>query len=251
MKRFLGKMKHLQLGGGGRSSTTKKHCWDIIVIAQRGRGEGKTEQKLEPNYSGNTNTLTGVQKDNMILQINDSKESGGVQPFQQNRVYDTDGILPALPAQMSSGTHAIQVKSATKEGFEIAHEGDSINYTHPNSKTRRGRVGVGVAQTLDTQVNQSVLLQGNIRRLTEIECERLQGFKDNWTKFGMFPEIKMSQEKFNKLPTDEKIAYINSDSIKKEISKGQRYKLCGNAVTRNIVELVGKKLLTHPQGNIF
>jgi len=132
------------------------------------------------------------------------------------------------------------------QSFDIfSNEGDSINYTHPNSKTRRGRVGVGVAQTLDTQVNQSVLLQGNIRRLTEIECERLQGFKDNWTKYGMFPEIKMSQEKFNKLPNDEKIAYINSNSIKKEIPKSQRYKLCGNAVTKDIVEMVGRKLLTN------
>lgn len=154
----------------------------VIIIAQRGRGEGKTTQKLEQNYSGNTNTITGVQKDNLVIQINDSTESGGKQPFQQNRVYDTDGILPALPAQMSSGSHAIQVKSATKDGFETAQPGDSINLSMPNSKTRRGRVGVGVAQTLDTQANQSVLLQGNIRRLTEIECERLQGFPETKTK---------------------------------------------------------------------
>lgn len=90
----------------------------------------------------------------------------------QNRVYDTDGIIPAL-SQLSDRMN-IQVKSATKEGFETAKNGDSINLSNPNSKTRRGRVGV--AQTLDTQANQSVLLQGKIRRLTEVECERLQGF---------------------------------------------------------------------------
>lgn len=157
-----------------------------IVVAQRGRGDGKTTQQLEPNYSGNTNTLTGVQKDNMI----------------------------------------VQVKSATSSGYEEAKEGDSINYSVPNSKTRRGRVGVGVgvAQTLDTQVNQSVLLQGNIRRLTEIECERLQGFKDGHTKFG------------------------NYDGVVKEISRTQRYKMCGNAVTVDIVELIVRKLL--PQDEI-
>ena len=115
----------------------------------------------------------------------------------------------------------IQIKSATKQGYETAQEGDSINYSVPKSKTRRGRVGVGVgvAQTLDTQVNQSVLLQGNIRRLTEIECERLQGFPDNWTKYGNF------------------------DGVVKEISRTQRYKMCGNAVTVSIVELIGRKLL--------
>lgn len=120
----------------------------------------------------------------------------------------------------------IKVKSATKQGYEEAKEGDSINLSIPNSKTRRGRVGVGVgvAQTLDTQANQSVLLQGNIRRLTEIECERLQGFKDNHTKFG------------------------NYDGVVKEISRTQRYKMCGNAVTVDIVELIARKLL--PQDEI-
>ena len=31
----------------------------------------------------------------IIKQINDSKESGGQQPYQQNRIYDTDGIVSA------------------------------------------------------------------------------------------------------------------------------------------------------------
>jgi DNA (cytosine-5)-methyltransferase 3A len=39
-----------------------------------------------------------------------SRESGGVQPYQQNRVYHKDGISPALMAQMSCGTHAILEK---------------------------------------------------------------------------------------------------------------------------------------------
>ena len=219
-KTLFGKDEIPAMRGGGRGTYTKKHCWDIIIVAQRGRGKGKTSQKLEINNTGNTNTLTGVQKDNLVIQINPSTESGGVQPFQQNRIYDADGIVPALPAQMSSGTHAIQVKSATKNGFEEAKEGDSINLSMPKSKTRRGRVGVGVAQTIDTQANQSVLLKGKIRRLTEIECERLQGFPDNWTKYG------------------------NYDGAVREVSRTQRYKLCGNAVTKNIVEMIGRKLLS-------
>jgi len=52
----------------------------------------------------------------------------------------------------------IKVKSATKKGFEIAHKGDSINLSQPNSETRRGRVGKDVAQTLDTSCNQAVII---------------------------------------------------------------------------------------------
>jgi DNA (cytosine-5)-methyltransferase 1 len=59
----------------------------------------------------------------------------------------------------------------------------------------------------------------NIRRLTEIECERLQGYADDWTKFG------------------------NYDGEIKKISKTQRYKLLGNAVSVPVVEAIGKLLL--------
>ena len=57
-----------------------------------------------------------------------------------------------------------------------------------------------------------------IRYLTEIECERLQGFPDNWTQYGDY------------------------DGIIKPIAKTQRYKLIGNAVTVDIVELIAKRL---------
>ena len=60
---------------------------------------------------------------------------------------------------------------------------------------------------MDTQPNQGVVNNNQIRRLTEIECERLQGFPDDWTKYGLF------------------------DGKVKEISRTQRYKQMGNAVT--------------------
>lgn len=52
----------------------------------------------------------------------------------------------------------IEVKEATKQGYTEAGLGDSINLEHPNSKTRRGRVGKKVAQTLTTSCNQAVVV---------------------------------------------------------------------------------------------
>ena len=86
--------------------------------------------------------------------------------------------------------------SATQGG------GDSINLSNPNSKTRRGRVGKWVAQTLDTGMQQYTLEWFRIRRLTPIECERLQWFPDWWTSV---------------------------------VSDTQRYKCLGNAVTVNVI----------------
>ena len=91
-----------------------------------------------------------------------------------------------------------------------AKEGDSINLSVPNSKTRRGRVGKQIAQTLDTGVQQYTLRSSRIRRLTPTECERLQGFPDGWTE---------------------------------GVSDTQRYKCLGNAVTTNVVSEIAKRLL--------
>ena len=52
-------------------------------------------------------------------------------------------------------------KRSNKKGYAIANEGDSINLEQPNSKTRRGRVGKGVAQTITTQCNQAVAIKGD------------------------------------------------------------------------------------------
>lgn len=49
------------------------------------------------------------------------------------------------------------INSNNKKGYEEAYEGDSINLQRPNSKTRRGKVGHSVAQTLDTQCSQAVV----------------------------------------------------------------------------------------------
>ena len=93
-----------------------------------------------------------------------------------DKYYLNDKTLSLL---QSISNNCIKVKSATSSGYEIASEGDSINFSFPNSKTRKGRVGKQVAQTLDTQCNQAVYIDC-IRRLTPRECFRLMGFPDSF-----------------------------------------------------------------------
>lgn len=132
-------------------------------------------------------------------------------------------IAPTLTAGGNSGgNHSemamLKVKSATKQGYETAGEGDSINLSQPTSETRRGRVGKQKANTLETTCNQAAVQDYRIRRLTPIECERLQGFPDNHTEFGDY------------------------DGEVKKMSNTQRYKQCGNAVTVDVVQAVANKL---------
>lgn len=70
------------------------------------------------------------------------------------------------------------VREATKLGYKEIHEFDVINVEFPNSKTRRGRVGRGIAKTLTTHPRQAVYYNGKLRLLTGKEHLRLMGFKD-------------------------------------------------------------------------
>lgn len=78
---------------------------------------------------------------------------------QAGRIYDGCGISPAMDT-CSGGNRMpkILVREATKKGYAEAVEGDSINLEQPNSKTRRGRVGRQVAQTLTTSPQQAVVI---------------------------------------------------------------------------------------------
>lgn len=57
----------------------------------------------------------------------------------------------------------VKIREATKQGYAIARGGDSINLEQPNSKTRRGRVGKQIANTLTCSCNQGVV-EENKRR---------------------------------------------------------------------------------------
>lgn len=125
-----------------------------------------TEQMLEINKEGVSNTLTSVQKDNVVIGTwRTHKDGNGFREIKEN-------ISPTIPAR------------AREDG-----SGQPV-------------------------INENA----QIRRLTEIECERFQGFPDNWTEYG------------------------NYDGVINKIPKTQRYKMLGNAVTVKVVEEIAKRL---------
>jgi DNA (cytosine-5)-methyltransferase 1 len=129
-----------------------------------------------------------------------------------------DKIANQLTTVQKDSMVLFHVPEATRKGYATAAEGDSINLSFLEANKRRGRVGKAIANTIDTAAQQFTLKQGNLRRLTPIECERLQGFPDNWTMWGLF------------------------DGEIKEISDSQRYKMLGNAVSVPVVEAIANRL---------
>lgn len=72
---------------------------NLILQRPRGANKGGLHICKSPTLSANAweqNNLIVTTKEDNIVQINSSRESGGTQPYQQNRVYDTDGQAPAL-----------------------------------------------------------------------------------------------------------------------------------------------------------
>ena len=170
-------------------------------------------------------------------------------------IHDTDGICGTLMARDYKDPKRICMPVLTPDRVEKRQNGrrfkddgepmftltgqdrhgvaiEPIGIIDPQgSKTRRERVGHGVANTPDTSCNQGIFVQASenlivyavwyekyqcyiaIRKLTPKECFRLQGWTDDYF---------------------EKAAFVNSDS--------QLYKEAGNGVTVSVIEAMAKKM---------
>lgn len=112
----------------------------------------------------------------------------------------------------------LRIKNATKQGYLEAHEGDYVNLQYPNSKTRRGRVGEQIANTLLCNDANAVVVNIpplRIRKLTPKECFRLMGF-------------------------DDKDCDI---LVENKISNTQLYKMAGNSIVVDVLEEIFVELL--------
>jgi len=94
-------------------------------------------------------------------------------------------------------------------------------------------VGLGLGGGLGAKTGLYKIDNLKIRRLTPVECERLQGFPDDWTKYGIYEKQVWINKKLKTFEIVEEL---------KEIPKTQRYKMCGNAVTTDAVEAIAENL---------
>ena len=125
------------------------------------------------------------------------------------------GVLEVQPIS----SQGIKVRNGTKQGYQLAEIGDSVDLSYPSSLTRRARVGRGIAHNLSCSCQMGAVVWNGrvvkIRRLTPKECFRLQGFSDD-----LFEKAKA----------------VNSDA--------QLYKQAGNGVTVPVVYAIGCAILS-------
>lgn len=122
-------------------------------------------------------TITAQDRHGIIV----SGELEGTGREQSNRVYSEKGLAPTLTTMQGGGQEpkVLLVREATKKGYAEAAKYNGINLSMPESETRRGRVAKQMTSTLDTGCQQGVVVEEmRIRKLTPLECWRLQGFPD-------------------------------------------------------------------------
>ena len=145
----------------------------------------------------------------------------------------------------------LKIKSATSKGYEEAKEGDSINLAVPNSETRRGRVGKGVAQTLDTGCNQGVLIgdyrsdEGFRWRKDGASPAIMAMMRDTWKEnfTGQNPPIIQRDYKIRRLTPRECFRLMDfPDSFTWPVSDSQAYKQAGNSIVVRVLEKIIKNL---------
>lgn len=218
------------------------------IVAMRGRNPDNpsdrtvgapTEQRLEPNSQGLCNTLTSVQKDNLVLEkdvsalrmvrteegkaLRKQYESGEIKhAFNEHRVAEprTDGVSNTLSTVQKDNIllETVRIKQATSQGYIECEVGGVADLSFPDSSTRRGRVQENgqVSPTLMAGEQDICRIENQyrIRKLTPLECWRLMDFSD---------------EDF------EKAAQVNSNT--------QLYKQAGNSIVRNVlVAILGQMI---------
>ena len=198
-----------------------------MIVASRGRNPNNpsdrttgspTEQKLEPNSQGLCNTLTSVQKDNLVLErtnelqfvggIGDKDWAGDNKQFsrnypQGNRVYSSEGIACSQTANGGG------LGGATGLYLDAILVYDPYNLSLPKDQE-----AITTLRTNYSNGNAQIIIGYRIRKLTPLECWRLMGFTD--TDFY-------------------KAEKVNSNS--------QLYKQAGNSIVVDVLEAIFRQLL--------
>ena len=164
---------------------------------------------------------------------------------------DGSGIAKAITTRSGSrmDDNFLEIPEATKKGYKEAYVGDSVNLAFPGSKTRRGRVGDKVAQTLTCNDTMGAVV------CEQRSDEGLRFFKDNMcgslrttNSCGdkrILTENPLRIRKLTPLECWRLMGFSDTDFLKARsvgISNAQLYKQAGNSIVVNVLESIFEEL---------
>ena len=220
----------------GNSASGESEKQDIAAVAESGLGgypensanntlilteSSATIQSKSPTLTASMSKIYNRQTP--ILFENHAQDSRYRQrddsPTITSRCGTGGNNLPLVVKQHNHGEVSVSEISPTlnsQSGAGRIPMTVSIAENIINRKDCNGGNGIGALEencyTLNATGVHAVASKSRIRRLTPLECERLQGFPDNWT---LVPDARDTN----------------------------RYKACGNAITVNVAEWIFKRLV--------
>jgi DNA (cytosine-5)-methyltransferase 1 len=184
------------------------------------------------------------------LSVNYLLRHNGNKDILKKEIPENSSCIPASYYKTPRDCQYLKIKSATSKGYEEATEGDSINFSVPNSETRRGRVGKGVAQTLDTGCNQGIIQKTTYGKHQQ-DC-----FYDSNGIIGTIPAgthgstphltktLMPCRSKIRRLTPRECFRLMDfPDTFTWPVSDSQAYKQAGNSIVVRVLEKIIKNLL--------
>lgn len=214
------------IGENGRENTAK-YLIDYEV------GDYRSDEGWRPRKDGNCPTLAARAREDgsgqPLLKVDDPKIIGYTRDAKgkvtDRHLKDTAGTIHTGSGGGGNTDQFVQLETNynyKKVNETIEQNPNAFKQGEPKMMDLHNRSVKDESPCLvEPHHNNSALFNGyRIRRLTPIECERLQGFPDNHTSKGIY------------------------DGEVKEMSNTQRYKQCGNAVTVDVVQAIANKL--HP-----
>ena len=191
-----------------------------------GGGNGPLAQTASTNSNGG-DAMPSLTVRDLVGQCTRQKDRAATLTTQTpNLECHQGGLIIHCRAESVHGTQApcLSVECAHVVGRNNGGENcvsiasNIIDRTPGNGGNGKG-FKEGVAYTLDTATPQAVMRRYSfVRRLTPVECERLMGFPDNWTRI---PWRRRKEE---------------------DCPDSPRYRACGNSMCVNVMRWIGERI---------
>lgn len=173
-----------------------KHRERILIIHRHHGTDGGVRRYIDVSPTLRGHGTGGPDHVPMVIVTQDRAEM---------RIHQTEGEVPCLKSRMGTGGNNVPMVIDMKAVYPNSTRGEPV-------KTD------GEIRTLDHNCNQAISLGGKLRRLTPLECFRLQGFPDEF----------------------------HHKARASRISDTQLYKMAGNAVSVPVVRAIAKRLRKDP-----
>lgn len=175
---------------------------------------------------------------------------------QAGSVYDKNGLCPTLDTMQGGWRQpCIEIKNATKKGYDEATDGDGVNLQYPDSNTRRGRVGHGVSQALMANDSMGVVEKARKDIKEEekyceycgkkLERKRFNGRLEDFTVFKnrKYCNRECMKKDYLKIGDNHNQTYSNAHTTARKINElilhKEECELCGSRINLDIHHIDG------------